>query len=67
MRMMKSSDIIRKLKQDAWILRNIRRSHHQFTHPKKPGRVTVKHPTKDIPMGTLRNIYRQAQWTWEDR
>ena len=36
-------------------------------HPKKAGRVTVKHPTKDIPIGTLRNIYRQAEWKWEDR
>jgi hypothetical protein len=33
----------------------------------KPGRVTVKHPSKDLPIGTLRSIYRQAQWNWEDR
>ena len=64
---MKSTDIIRKLKRDGWVLRNTRGSHHHFTHPEKPGRVTVKHPSKDIPIGTLRNIYRQAQWKWEDR
>ena len=64
---MKSTDIIRKLKRDGWVLRNTRGSHHNFTHPEKPGRVTVKHPSKDIPIGTLRNIYRQAQWKWEDR
>ena len=27
----------------------------------------VKHPSKEIPIGTLRNIYRQANWKWEDR
>ena len=64
---MKSADLIRKLKQNGWVLRNTRGSHYQFMHPKKSGRVAVKHPAKDIPMGTLRNIYRQAQWKWEDR
>ncbi|MFB2704814.1 type II toxin-antitoxin system HicA family toxin [Marinobacter shengliensis] len=24
----------------------------------------VPHPRKDIPIGTLRNIYRQAGWDW---
>lgn len=66
-RIMKSADLIRKLKQNGWVLRNTRGSHYQFMHPKKSGRVAVKHPAKDIPMGTLRNIYRQAQWKWEDR
>ena len=33
----------------------------------KAGRVTVKHPTKDMPIGTLRNIFRQAGWKWEGR
>ena len=28
------------------------------------GKVTVPHPKKDIPVGTLRNIYRQADWQW---
>jgi predicted RNA binding protein YcfA (HicA-like mRNA interferase family) len=39
--------------------------HHQFKHPAKPGLVTVPHPKKDLPMGTLRSIYRQAGWKWE--
>ena len=63
----KSADIIRKLKQDGWMLRNTRGSHHQFTHAEKSGRVTVKHPSKHIPIGTLRNIFRQAQWKWGER
>ncbi|MGO8799829.1 MAG: type II toxin-antitoxin system HicA family toxin [Roseiarcus sp.] len=35
-------------------------SHVQFKHPLKPGRVTVVHPKKDIPSGTLRSIEKQA-------
>ena len=64
---MSSRRIIRRLVADGWMLRNTRGSHHQFVHPDKPGRVTVKHPSKDIPIGTLRSIHRQAGWRWEDR
>ena len=63
----KSAEVLRRLKRDGWVLRNTRGSHHQFVHPAKSGRVTVKHPSKEIPIGTLRNIYRQAYWKWEDR
>lgn len=35
-------------------------SHHHFKHPAKKGKVTVKHPQKDVPEPTLRNILRQA-------
>ncbi|MDE2872153.1 MAG: type II toxin-antitoxin system HicA family toxin [Gemmatimonadota bacterium] len=64
---MSSREIIRRLVADGWSLRNVRGSHHQFVHLDKPGRVTVKHPSMDVPVGTLRNIYRQARWSWEDR
>ena len=36
--------------------------HWQFTHPTKRGRVTVPHPNKEIPRGTVASIYRQAGW-----
>ncbi|WP_083911984.1 type II toxin-antitoxin system HicA family toxin [Desulfotignum phosphitoxidans] len=29
-----------------------------------PGKVTVPHPKKDLPVGTLRSLYRQAGWQW---
>jgi len=32
--------------------------------PEKPGHVVVPHPRKDMAIGTLRNIYRQAGWEW---
>jgi predicted RNA binding protein YcfA (HicA-like mRNA interferase family) len=48
------------LEADGW--REVARkgSHVQFKHPTKPGRVTVPHPRKDIAIGTLRSIERQA-------
>jgi predicted RNA binding protein YcfA (HicA-like mRNA interferase family) len=38
---MKVRDIIRRIEKDGWTLRATRGSHRQYTHPAKPGRVTV--------------------------
>jgi predicted RNA binding protein YcfA (HicA-like mRNA interferase family) len=35
-------------------------SHVQFRHPTKTGRVTVPHPERDIPIGTLKSIEKQS-------
>ena len=67
MRIMKGAEVVRRLKRDGWVLRNARGSHHQFVHPETSGRVTAKLPSKEIPIGTLRNIFRQANWKCEDR
>jgi predicted RNA binding protein YcfA (HicA-like mRNA interferase family) len=58
---MKSADIITALKSDGWTKVNQKGSHVQFKHPTKPGRVTVPHPQKDVPKGTLRSIEKQAK------
>lgn len=55
-----SREIIRLLEQDGWFLTNCVGSHLQFKHPFKKGRVTVKHPCKDIPRKTLDSIERQS-------
>lgn len=57
---MDSREVIKMLTSDGWYLDRVRGSHHQFKHPTKPGLVTVKHPAKDIPKGTLGSIKRQA-------
>ena len=57
---MKSQDIIKALKSDRWKQVAQKGSHVQFKHPTKPGRVTVPHPKKDVPLGTLRSIEKQA-------
>lgn len=58
--MTSSREVIKALEADGWKLVAVRGSHHQFTHPSKPGRVTVPHPKKDLTTGTIRSIYRQA-------
>ena len=55
-----SADVIRALKRDGWSEVRVKGSHHHFEHPTKPGIVTVPHPKKDIPRGTLGSIERQA-------
>lgn len=57
---MKSLQILRKLEQDGWEKVAQRGSHVQLKHPTKKGRVTVPHPKKDIKIGTLRSIEKQA-------
>ncbi|MGM1584257.1 type II toxin-antitoxin system HicA family toxin [Bacillus cereus group sp. BceL221] len=57
-----SREVITRLKKEGWFIVNIEGSHHQFKHPSRVGKVTVKHPCKDIPKGTLRSIYKQAGW-----
>ena len=56
-----SREIIRQLKADGWYLVNTIGSHHQFKHPVKKGRTTVKHPDKDIPLQTLKMIEKQSE------
>jgi len=57
---MDSRSLIKMLEADGWNLVAVKGSHHQFQHPTKPGRVTVPHPKKDIPLGTERSIRAQA-------
>lgn len=57
---MKSQDIIKALEADGWAEVARKGSHAQFKHPTKTGRVTVPHPKKDIPLGTLKSIEKQA-------
>jgi predicted RNA binding protein YcfA (HicA-like mRNA interferase family) len=57
---MKSADIIKKLEKNGWNLVRITGSHHHFKHVSKLGLVTVPHPKKDIKVGTLNSILKQA-------
>jgi predicted RNA binding protein YcfA (HicA-like mRNA interferase family) len=57
---MKSAEMIALLRREGWIEVAQKGSHVQFKHPTKPGRVTVPHPKRDIPIGTLRSIEKHA-------
>ncbi len=58
---MDSRAIIKKLEQRGW--RHVRMvgSHHIFEHPDYPEIVTVPHPKKDLPPGTLRGILKTGR------
>lgn len=55
-----SNEIIRKLEAAGWVLARVKGSHHHYKHPTNPNLVTVPHPRKDMPLGTLRNIQRAS-------
>jgi len=57
---MSSRVIIKMLEKDGWYKAGQSGSHIQFRHPIKKGRVTVPHPKKEIPAGTLQSIERQS-------
>jgi predicted RNA binding protein YcfA (HicA-like mRNA interferase family) len=46
---------------DGWFQVAAKGSHLQFKHASKPGRVTVPHPKRDIPIGTLKSIEIQSE------
>ena len=59
---MKVRDVIRILEAHGWRFHSQTGSHRQFTHPTKPGRVTVAgKPNIDLHPKTLASIFKQAQ------
>ena len=66
MKIKDSKDLIDLLKKDGWFLINTVGSHCQFKHDIKKGRETIPHPKKDLPIGTVKSILKQALITIED-
>jgi len=57
---MDSQKLIRMLQDDGWEIIRTKGSHHHMKHQEKPGLVTVPHPKKDLPIGTVSSILKQA-------
>ena len=57
---MNSQAIIAVIQRDGWVQVAQKGSHVQFKHPTKKGRVTVPHPKRNVPIGTLKSIERQS-------
>jgi predicted RNA binding protein YcfA (HicA-like mRNA interferase family) len=55
-----SSEVIKRIKAAGWQLARTKGSHQHFKHPAHPGIVTVPHPKKDLPIGTLKSIEKQS-------
>ena len=59
---MKVRDVLKKLEVDGWVIVRTKGSHRQMKHPTKLGTVTVAgKPNVDVPIGTLKSIWKQAQ------
>ncbi len=57
-----SKAILRRLNREGWVVTRIAGSHHICRHAGGGKIVIVPHPKKDLPLGTVKNIYRQAGW-----
>ena len=57
-----SRDVIKRLEQDGFRLVSVRGSHHKFCHPVTNKTTIITHPRRDMPLGTIRAIYRQVGW-----
>ncbi|MBK0004701.1 type II toxin-antitoxin system HicA family toxin [Erwinia sp. S43] len=57
---MKSSELIKLLKDHGWSRVRITGSHHTFKHPDSANLVTVPHPNKDLKIGTVRQVLKKA-------
>ena len=62
-----ANQLIKKLREQGYILFETQGSHHHFIHPQKPGKVTIPvHAGKIIGPGLLKAILRQLKLRAED-
>lgn len=57
---MRFREIEKIILADGWRYKNAKGSHCQYTHPQKPGKVTIPNHTGDIPPQTIKLILKQA-------
>ena len=57
---MNSAEIIKLLEKSGWVLRGVKGSHHIYTHPEREGHITVSHPKKDLGIGLVNKLLKQA-------
>ncbi len=49
------------LARDGWVLKNQEGSHRQYTHPLKPGKITIAgHMSEELDPKTKKSILKQA-------
>jgi predicted RNA binding protein YcfA (HicA-like mRNA interferase family) len=64
---MKVRDVIRRLEADGWFRIRSTGGHRQYKHDAKKGRVTVAGQLSvDVPIKTLKSIWKQAQLSEEE-
>jgi len=55
-----STELMKMLTKAGWVEVRVRGSHHQFKHPLHKEVITVPHPKKDLPIGTVNGILKVA-------
>jgi len=55
-----SRAILKRLQDDGWYEVNCEGDHHQFKHPTKCGKVTLRHPVKDLSIRDIKSIEKQS-------
>jgi len=55
-----AKEVIKLLDSDGFILDHVTGSHYIFYHPIHKRRVTVPYHGKDLPIGTLKSILKEA-------
>lgn len=60
-----SRKLIQKLERDGYELISVKGSHRKYRKGKRT--VVVPDPKKDLPTGTVRQIYRQAGLVYMDK
>lgn len=55
-----SRKLIAAIQREGWVLVGTTGSHHHFKHPTRPGKLTIPHPKRELPLGTVRAILKQA-------
>lgn len=58
---MKVRKVIKMIEDEGWYLIRTKGDHRQYKHPTKLGRVTISGNTgRDLPLGTLNSVLKQA-------
>lgn len=57
---LKPAEMERIILACGWVLKGQVGSHRQYTHPQKPGKVTIPFHCKELPKGTEHSIRKQA-------
>ena len=60
MKIYSSKEILHILFTDGWVIKNQRGSHIQLIHSKKPGKVTVPYPRRELDPKTAASVLKQA-------
>jgi predicted RNA binding protein YcfA (HicA-like mRNA interferase family) len=57
---MNSGELIKRLEKSGWVLRGVKGSHHIYTHPRRAGHISILHPKKDLSVGLVHKLLKQA-------